>query len=82
MDPIQLFQLLEHKPLGPSLFRTLLLGRRKARTLMSWLLEEWIRQGLPGTAWALQCHQGLHANAQRDLSQLRYLQARLDAQPD
>jgi hypothetical protein len=82
MAPLQLFQLLHGRPGGMLVFRALVRLRCWWRQLCTWALNHLLIADLPLRGWAWRERLQLSSEWQRDLSDLRYIEAQLTRQPD
>ena len=81
MTPLRLFQLLQGQPGGVLVFRAAMQLRLKMRELIGWALEPLLIADLPCRAWAWRRRLQLSAAWDRDLSEMRFLEAVLSDQP-
>jgi hypothetical protein len=82
MVPLQLFHLLHGRPGGLLVFRALLRLQCCWRQLCTSPLNQLLLADLPLRGWAWRERLQLSSEWQRDLADLRYIEAQLTRQPD
>jgi hypothetical protein len=82
MTTIQLFHLLQGQPGGVPVFRAVMRLRLRLRELSTMVLETLIVADLPCRGWAWRRRVQISEAWDKDLSEMRYIEAVLDEQPD
>jgi hypothetical protein len=82
MNPLQLFALLNRLPGGVLVFRAAIKLRLGWRRLITAALEPLLVADLPCRGWAWRRRQEISAAWDRDMSEMRYIEAALSEQPE